>query len=38
MNHFEEVLDSYFTGWRDGCAQALDDVDKVIDEQQKSQN
>jgi len=33
MDTWEASLESYFTGWRDGYAQALDDVDSVIDEQ-----
>jgi hypothetical protein len=28
---FGDVLDGYFQGWRDGYAQALGDVDQVID-------
>jgi len=30
-DYFEQVLDGYFQGWRDGYAQALGDVDTVID-------
>jgi hypothetical protein len=33
MDTWEASLQSYFTGWRDGYAQALDDFDSVIDEQ-----
>jgi hypothetical protein len=31
MDPFEEILDAYFRGWRDGYQQALNDVDVVID-------
>ena len=30
--NFEQVLDAYFQGWRDGYGQALDDVEDVLDE------
>lgn len=33
MDAWAASLESYFTGWRDGYAQALDDVDSVIDGQ-----
>lgn len=29
-----DALDNYLIGWRDGFAQALDDVDAIIDAQQ----
>ena len=32
MDPWEASLESYFTGWRDGYAQALEDVEGVIDE------
>ena len=33
MDAWEASLESYFAGWHDGYAQALDNVDNVIDEQ-----
>jgi len=30
-DYFEEVFDGYFQGWRDGYAQALDDVEDLMD-------
>jgi len=30
MADFEQVLDAYFLGWRDGYGQALDDVEGVL--------
>jgi len=31
-DYFEQVLNGYFQGWRDGYAQALNDVESVIDD------
>jgi hypothetical protein len=31
--NFEEVLDAYFQGWRDGYAQAINDFEHVLDDQ-----
>ena len=31
--NFEQVLDAYFQGWRDGYAQAINDFEHVLDEQ-----
>ena len=31
--YFEQVLDAYFQGWRDGYAQAINDVEHVLDDQ-----
>jgi hypothetical protein len=30
---FEQVLDGYFQGWRDGYAQAINDVEHLLDDQ-----
>jgi hypothetical protein len=32
-DHFEDVLAAYFQGWRDGYAQAINDVEHVLDDQ-----
>jgi len=32
-DYFQDVFDSYFRGWRDGYAQALNDVKHVLDDQ-----
>jgi hypothetical protein len=29
-DYFEQVLDGYFQGWRDGYAQALNDVESLM--------
>ena len=31
--YFEQVLDGYFEGWRDGYGQAISDVEQVLDDQ-----
>ena len=31
--YFEQVLDAYFQGWRDGYAQAINYVEHVLDDQ-----
>jgi hypothetical protein len=31
-DYFEQVLDGYFQGWRDGYAQAIKDVEHVLDD------
>ena len=38
MSAFEQVLDSYFSGWRDGYTQALDDVDRHGDRANRQLN
>ena len=30
---FDQVHDGYFQGWRDGYAQAINDVERVLDDQ-----
>jgi hypothetical protein len=32
-DYFEQVFDGYFQGWRDGYAQAINDVEQVLDDQ-----
>jgi hypothetical protein len=32
-DYFEDVLTGYFQGWRDGYAQAINDVEHVLDDQ-----
>jgi hypothetical protein len=32
-DYFKDVFDTYFRGWRDGHAQALADVEHVLDDQ-----
>jgi hypothetical protein len=32
-DYFEQVLGGYFQGWRDGYAQAINDVERVLCEQ-----
>jgi hypothetical protein len=35
---FEQVLDAYFQGWRDGYAQAIKDFEHVLDEQRNGES
>ena len=36
-DYFEQDLDGYFQGWRDGYAQAINDIEQVLDNQTNEQ-